>query len=177
MEWKAVYYNGLETNIEVTKCGKVKRVKKDWYGFSKYSQNQIYGEVDIDNLKVIRGYKSVTVQIKGLNRKSFEIHQLVAAAFLNYKWNGKAFVVDHIDNNKLNNNLDNLQIVSFRENTSKDKWRTKKSGLPLGVSWCKSRNKYKAAIYFNSVHYNLGRYNTIEEAEKAYQNKLKSLSI
>ena len=30
MEWKAVLFNGLETNVEVTKCGKVKKVKVDW---------------------------------------------------------------------------------------------------------------------------------------------------
>lgn len=30
MEWKPVYYNGLETNVEVTSCGRVRRVKKDW---------------------------------------------------------------------------------------------------------------------------------------------------
>jgi hypothetical protein len=176
MEWKAVFYNGLETNIEVTKCGKVRRVEVDWYGFSKMCNNAVYGEVDFSKLKLHpKGYKILTIQIKGIGMKPFEIHRLIAAAFLNYTFgNKKTFVVDHIDNNKLNNNLDNLQIITHRENTSKDRYL--KSGLPVGVCFDKSRNKYISGIRINGIRKFLGRFNTIKEASDAYQIKLKSLN-
>jgi hypothetical protein len=175
MEWYPVFYNGLETNVEVTKCGKVKRVKKDWYGFSKMCTNLHYGEVDFSKLKPHpQGYKIISIQVKTLQKKkTTSIHQLVAAAFLNYKWNGHKLVVDHIDSNKLNNNIDNLRIITSRENTSKE--RSLKSGLPTGVCFCKQTKKYSSEIQINGKKNHLGRFNTPEEASQVYQDKLKSL--
>ena len=51
------------------------------------------------------------------------MHQLVAMAFLGYKRDGKNLteVVDHIDGDSLNNNLNNLQIITQKENVNKGK--------------------------------------------------------
>ena len=38
------------------------------------------------------------------------------------------------------------------------------------VTWCKTTNKWKTAISFNNKKYNIGRYNTEEEAALAYNN-------
>jgi hypothetical protein len=173
MEWTKVLYNGFETNIEVTKCAKVRKVKTNWYG---NHFNSKIGEVDFSKLKLdSHGYIRLGIQINGLEKKSVRLHQLIAAAFLDYEFNGSKLVIDHIDSNPLNNNIDNLRIVTFRENVSKEK--TIKSGLPVGVWFDKSRNKYFSQIYINNKHFKLGRFNTIEEASNAYHNKLKSLSI
>ena len=50
-------------------------------------------------------------------RKAFLVHRLVAEAFLGFK---DSMQVDHIDFNKLNNNLSNLQWVSAKENNRKN---------------------------------------------------------
>ena len=42
-------------------------------------------------------------------------------AFLNHKPNGNKLVVDHINNVKTDNRLSNLQIITQRKNTSKDR--------------------------------------------------------
>ena len=34
LEWYPVYYNALETNVEVTKCGRVRRIKKEWLNYN-----------------------------------------------------------------------------------------------------------------------------------------------
>lgn len=172
MEWAKVLYNGLETNVEVTKCGKVRRVKVDWFGNHKNSK---IGEVDLKKLKLSpQGYKQLTIQIKGLKQRSLQVHQLVAAAFLGYQWKGINMVVDHIDSNKLNNHIDNLRVVTIRENSSKEK--TIKSGLPAGVNFFKRDKKYQSRIYINRKHIHLGLFNTIEEASYAYQQKLKTIN-
>jgi hypothetical protein len=169
-EWYPVYYNGLETNIEVTKCGRVKRVKKEWYG----KRTNSYGEVDFSKLKLNNsGYRNLKIQINGKLRKSVLIHQLMSSAFLGYKWNGNKLVVDHIDSNKLNNRLDNLKLITQRENIAKE--RTLKSGLPVGVSYSKNINKYRSRISINLKEIYLGSFNTPEEASQAYQNKLKTI--
>jgi hypothetical protein len=171
MEWKAVYYNGLETNIEVTKCGRVRRVRVDWM---KYKTK--IGEVDFSILRLHpMGYLLIGVQIKTLKPKTLYIQQLIAAAFLDYKFNGNKLVVDHIDSNKLNNNVVNLRIITNRENNSKE--RSIKSGLPVGVVYNKENKKYRSLIEINKKRVHLGYFITPQEASNAYQNKLKSLSI
>lgn len=169
MEWTKVYYNGLETNVEVTKCARVRKIRTDW----ELNQTKI-GEVDLNKRKANKGYKSVNIKIKYNKLLTVQVHQLVAAAFLCYKFNGYENVVDHIDNNPLNNNINNLRVVTQREN---NKERTAKSGLPIGVSFDKSRNKFKAQIQINGKNKFLGRFKTIQEASKCYQYKLKEISI
>jgi hypothetical protein len=171
MEWTKVLFNGLETNVKVTRCGKIRKVKVDW---------MIYeiklGEINFDNLKLdSSGYKRVGIKVKDCGTKSKRLHQLMAAAFLGYQFNGNKLVVDHIDSNKLNNHIDNLRIVTQRENVTKE--TTAKSGLPTGVCRRKNSKKYQSHIIIDKKCVYLGLFETIEEASNAYQTKLKSLSI
>lgn len=46
-----------------------------------------------------------------------------------------------------------------------------------GVSFDKERNKYLAQIVFKKKHYNLGRYDTAEEASEVYQKAKKELHL
>jgi hypothetical protein len=168
LEWFAVPYNGLETNIEVTQCGRVRRVKKDWM-----QRNRVIGEIDFNKLKTPNRYTQISIKIKAYKSKTIYVHQLIAAAFLNYKWQGQKLVVDHIDSNKDNNHVNNLRLITSRENISKE--RSLKSGLPTGVYFYKRDKKYRAAININRKYIYLGNYNTPEEASQAYENKLKTL--
>lgn len=172
MEWTKVLYNGLETNIEVTKCGRVKKVQKEWYG----NHSSKYGEIDVLKLKPTNnGYLRINVQIKGLKPKSLLFHSILASAFLGYKWNGQKNVVDHINRNRLDNSLQNLQVISQRENINKDILKYKKSNLPLGVCFRKSSNRYFSTIQIDKKYINLGTFDTPEEASNAYKTKLKEI--
>jgi hypothetical protein len=62
-----------------------------------------------------RKYISVSLSLNG-KLKLFSVHQLVAMAFLNHKPNGNTLVVDHIDGDKLNNNLSNLRVITHSQN-------------------------------------------------------------
>lgn len=170
LKWFAVQYNNIETNIEVTKCGCVRRLKKDW--LPKNSSK--FGEVDFSKLKLKNGYKRVSIQIKNNSRKVYFVHQLISAVFLDYKFNSQKNVIDHIDSNKLNNNLNNLRVITHRENMSKE--RTKKSGLPVGVYFHKKAKKYASQITINNKNFYLGLFKTIEQASKIYQEKLLTLN-
>ena len=60
------------------------------------------------------GYKSITLSKNNI-KKTFNIHNLVAEQFI-----GKPLtkcVVNHKNENKLDNHIDNLEYVSYRENT------------------------------------------------------------
>jgi hypothetical protein len=173
LNWVKVSYNGQETNVEVTKCGRVRKIKTDWFEYGKYNPYYNYREIDLSKLKLNLGYYKTGIEVKNIGYKSVAIHQLVAAAFLGYKFMGYKNVVDHIDSNTLNNHLENLRVVSHRENMSKEK--TIKSGLPTGVCFDKSCNKYKAQIVINGKNKHLGRFKTIEEAQEIYKKELSSL--
>jgi hypothetical protein len=130
-----------------------------------------------DNFKLLslhimnNGYYAVNLR-NDIKQKIYTNHSLVAMAFLGHKPNGHKIVVDHIDNNKLNNTVENLQLITNRENISRQKAKTSKY---TGVSWCKRKNKWKAQITINKKTLNLGRYKCELKAHLAYKKMLKSI--
>jgi hypothetical protein len=117
------------------------------------------------------GYLSVKLRKENKNF-NIKCHQLVAIAFLGHKINGVKIVVDHVDNNKLNNHVSNLQLVSNRVNTSKDR---KSLSKYIGVSFRKKENKWTANIRLDGKNKNLGFYNNEEDAAIAYQKEFSKL--
>jgi len=102
-----------------------------------------------------------------------QVHQLVAEAFLDHKPCGHKIVVDHINNVSTDNRLRNLQLISNRENLSKDKKGY--SSTYVGVSWHKRMNKWISNIFVEGKLNYLGYFHSEEEAAEAYQNALKDL--
>ena len=107
------------------------------------------------------------VQIAGKTKK---VHQLVAEAFLDHKPCGMNLVVDHINNVRTDNRVSNLQLISHRENISKDR----KGGTSkyVGVCWYKKSNKWRSEITINGKGKVLGYFYSEEEAAKYYQDAL-----
>lgn len=121
-----------------------------------------------------RGYSNINL-CKNKTQKNVQVHQLVAVAFLNHTINGHKIVVDHIDGNKTNNTVSNLQLITNRENSTKDR-KNGTSKYP-GVSWHKYYNKWQAQIQIDGKKIYLGRYSNELDAAKAYQEKLKSITV
>ncbi|MFB7142065.1 NUMOD4 domain-containing protein [Gottfriedia sp. NPDC056225] len=98
-QWKSI----LETygRYEISNFGRIKnnRTGRIWNG----------------SLNKKRGYYYLTVSI-GNKTKNFLVHRLVAKYFIPNPFN-KA-TVNHIDGNKLNNNLSNLEWCTYKENTA-----------------------------------------------------------
>jgi hypothetical protein len=115
-----------------------------------------------------QGYYTVSI-----SRKTFNVHKLIAITFLNHKPNGNKIVIDHINEDKLDNRVTNLQIITQRENCVKS-IKNSTSKYP-GVHFNKKMNKWKSVILINKKYYYLGYFTNEEEAHKAYQNKLKTI--
>jgi len=120
-----------------------------------------------------RGYYSVTLN-KGGKQKTFITHQLVAFYFLNHKIKSHNIVVNHIDLNKQNNHVDNLEIVTARENSNMK--HIPSSSKFVGVSWDKNSNKWKAYISIKKKLKHLGLFTDEHEAHLAYEKKLKEIT-
>jgi hypothetical protein len=157
--WKAI--PGYEGRYEVSSIGRIKSLN--------YNRTGKPGLIKLS--MPARGYYQVCLQNRG-NKRTYTVQQLVAMAFLGHVPNGNKTAVDHINSNEYDNRVENLRVVTQRENLSKE--RTKKSGLPVGVYKNKS-GKFVAQIREGKKMHSLGSYLTPEEASEAYQKKLVEL--
>ena len=90
------------------------------------------------------------------------IHKLIAIAFIANPDNKRC--VDHIDNDRLNNNINNLRWCTQTENSMNTSlYRNNSSGVK-GVSWHKQFNKWSVRITIDGKNTHIGYYDTIEEA-------------
>ena len=117
---------------------------------------------------VDHGYKSVRLY-KNRKQRKYYVHQVMAMAFLGHTPNGYSLVVDHIDNDKMNNIVSNLQLVTPRVNTTKDAKGF--SSKYVGVAWVKADDKWRASITLNGKQKFLGYYKTELGAHLAYINE------
>lgn len=141
------------------------------------------GMYQVSNLGNVKSFKRGYLLKNNLNnrylkvklkRKTIMVHQLVAMSFLNHIPNGNNIIVDHIDCNKLNNKLCNLQLITNRENLSKDK--KNKTSKYTGVCWHKRSGKWRSKICINRKHKHLGYFDCELKAAEVYQDELKLLS-
>jgi len=153
--WKEI--KGFE-NYKVSNLGRVKSCKK--------------GKEKFLRLNLDSGYLRVGLSSNGKG-KIIRIHQLVAIAFLNHTPCGYKLVVDHINGVKTDNRLENLQVITQRENASKDK----KGGTSkhTGVYWCKRSGNFKASIRVGGKQKYLGTFNDELKAAESYIKALKKL--
>jgi hypothetical protein len=105
--------------------------------------------------------------------KTFSVSLIMGEIFFNHKYcKIKQELVDHDNNNPLDNRLENLQIITHRKNCSKDK--TNSNGF-TGVH--KDKNKFRAMIDFNNVRYNLGSFYSPEEAYSKYSEAVSLIEL
>lgn len=94
-----------------------------WKTINNYDNYSVSNTGDIKNNTTNRilkhyirnGYKSVSL-CKNNKKKTHNIHNIVAEHFL-IKPNDKNYVVNHKNENKLDNNIDNLEYITYRDNT------------------------------------------------------------
>lgn len=170
-----------------------KEVWKDIKGFEGYYQVSNYGNIKSLSRTILNQgvnpftskekiLKGVLVGKKRLyvtlysseKRTKQQVSVLVAIAFLNHIPDGHNVVVDHINNNPLDNRAINLQLTTQRHNASKD--QKNRSSKFIGVFWDKSRFKWESRIWINGKKVFLGRFENELEASKAYQDKLDTVN-
>lgn len=81
---------------------------------------------------------------------------------------------DHVDGNGLNNQKNNLRIVTNRQNTQNRKNQIKTSRFP-GVSWSKIGKKWIAQIYTNGFRKFLGYFTSEINAFNAYREAVNAI--
>lgn len=147
------------------------KIVDGYFGYSVSNFGNVFNNKTNRKLKsfICGRYYAVTLYKDGLG-KTYNIHKLVAIAFLENPKNKPC--VDHIDNNKLNNNLSNLRYATHFENNRNAKKTTKEtSSIYKGVSFNKNIKKYQAQIGRNGKNMYLGIFDNEKEAAKSYNKK------
>jgi len=118
------------------------------------------------------GYLVLNLVLHG-KKITRRVHQLVAIAFLGHVPDGYNIVVDHKKNNKLDNRASELQLLTHRENVSKD--RKGCSSKYPGVCWNKKNKKWFVSIQVGSKRKYLGLFHDELLAHITYENYKKTL--
>ena len=108
--WKPI--KGYEGLYEVSNLGNIKSVKRKAKNRGK-GKRIIRERILKPSMDRSNGYYQIKLSKNG-KLKTFKIHKLVIEHFLNKI--SKGLVVNHIDGNKLNNNINNLEICTQKDN-------------------------------------------------------------
>ena len=156
--WKDI--PGYEGLYQASSLGKIKSLK----------YNNGKKEKELISYDDGRGYLCLVLS-KNKKRNTFKVHKLIAITFLNHTPCGHKIVIDHINNDRKDNRVCNLQLITNRENASKD--RSNYTSSNVGVFWCKRENKWCSKIHIEGKTYNLGYFKDEEKASEKYQKVLK----
>jgi hypothetical protein len=166
--WKDI--KGYEGIYQVSNMGNVKSLSR--ISQTKTMVRKIKGRLLKPSFDK-RGYGTVILCHDFKTKKYIRVHQLVAIEFLGHEQCGFDKVIDHINNEKKDNRLDNLQITTSRNNLSKD--RKGASSKYTGVYWHKKDKVWNSAIRISGVKKHLGTFKDEISASIAYDNALKNL--
>jgi len=162
--WKDIF--GFEEFYQISNLGRVKSLERIVPFGIKGSVRNVKERIlkpSTDDM----GYFHVRLCMDN-KYKLYKIHQLVAIHFLNHTPDGFNMVCDHINNNKKDNRVENIQLITHRENISKGKKR--KSGNFIGATF--DRGKWVSRIHIDGVYKYLGRYDNPIDAVNAYNKVL-----
>ena len=116
------------------------------------------------------GYLLVSLPPKNNKRRHLRVHRLVAIAFIPNVDNLP--VINHIDYDKCNNTISNLEWCDMTYNTRHSFKRKGKRG----AYWNKQAQAYSAQIKIKGQHFFLGNHSNIEDAYTAFYNKYVELT-
>ena len=160
-EWREV--RGYEGIYEVSNLGNLKSLARKRVLNDKILKGGVDGG----------GYLSVCLS-KDRMLKTRLVHQLVAIAFLGHEPSGHKLVVNHINHNRQDNRVENLELVTQRNNANQKHLNS--SSEHTGVCWQKRANKWHAQITIGGKRKHLGYFTDELEAAEAYQSKLKEIT-
>lgn len=151
--WKPVV--GYEGYYEVSSAGEVRSVNDK--RVRKISSRVLKSGLRRD------GYRNVVLSKDGVTSTKL-VHVLVAQAFLG----SSVLTVNHLDGDRGNNRVDNLEWLSIRDNIHVGRRCAQGSSFP-GVAWDKKAQKWISRIQVEGTRIYLGLFESERGAAAAFQ--------
>jgi hypothetical protein len=134
--------------------------------FPKYAVSNFGRVKNVNTGRIMKSYLSVPgYHTIVLERKHHFVHRLVLTTFIE-NTESKA-CVDHINNIKHDNRLENLRYATHAENSRNARLSIKNTSGYKGVSYNKFRKLWRAHIRIDGVQICLGYFDTVEKAAEA----------
>lgn len=166
-EWRDI--KGFEGVYQVSSLGRIKSLARE-----VLTKN---GKIKPIKEKILKlndngeGYKLITLYGE-FGRRRETVHVLLAEAFLGHQKGSWDAICDHINHNPSDNRLENIQIITQRENVSRK--RGDFTSEYVGV--CRrAGGKFTAQISIEGTKYHLGSFNQEIQAAQAYQEVLEDI--
>ena len=164
--WKDI--DGFDGRYQISSHGRVKSIKRSWKkrGNKEHIRDEkIFSDSSVTGV----GYRSCALYKNEKTRNSNMVHRLVAMAFIPNPNNLPQ--VNHIDGNKLNNNVENLEWCNAFHNQS--------HAVKIGLR--KSAQKQvlctQTGVYFDSIKDASNELNINYGLAKYYARKSKRLIL
>lgn len=110
--------------------------------------------------------------ITRLGDRNYKVHRLIFMFHHGYF----PEVIDHINNKKSDNRIENLRAATWQENSrNRNPIKDKKYTSYKGVTWSSNAKKWQVGICVNGVLKNLGYFSNKKEAAKTYDKHAKKL--
>jgi len=97
--------------------------------------------------------------------KAYKCHKIIWE--MHYGKIPHGMIVDHIDGNGLNNQISNLRLVNSVDSAHNLPMQKSNKSGHVGICWHKAASKWQARISNNGERFDLGRFDSIEEAIEA----------
>ena len=138
-----------------------------------YKDGNLYWKMSLSNRVKIgkkTGFLTTTGYLQTcINKTTYLNHRLI------YIWHYgiEPQFIDHIDNNRLNNSIENLREITISNNCKNGKLRKNNKSGVKNVHWYKRDAKWSVDLKINKKLKNFGKYNDLELAELVAQEARK----
>ena len=119
------------------------------------------------------GYKEISIYDENRKYHTKRVHRLVIEAFKENVENKPC--VDHINNDRQNNNINNLRYATRIENGRNRVIGKNNTSGAKGISYRKDMKKWEARITIDGIRMSLGCFNNIEDAKQARISAVKKV--
>lgn len=156
--WKDIL--GYEGLYQVSNYGKVKSLSRVKISKNASSVYSFKTKDSILNAGIYQGYEKVVLYKDGA-KKNHKVHRLVISAFKGVQ---EDMQVNHIDFNRANNRIDNLEWCSPKENVSHSRKANRYPKMKISKN---HRRKLDLSVMKKVICTESGRiYNSVTEASK-----------